>query len=154
MHLLEAVNVCFTRFMRSPQPLPRDSAQSRALYEYLVRLSPSREPAPARPFTVVRQVADVPRGERARGEEVFRAACQVCHGDVQDGQGRLTGDAVVVAQTVAHYPTQFPGVAPALMVVEKVRHGRFFGIGGTMPLYSREALSDEDLGALLTYLGL
>ncbi len=152
--LLEAVNVCFTRFMRSPDPLSRDGVQSRALYEYLVRLSPSREPAPARPFTVVRQVADMPRGDRARGEEVWRATCQVCHGDAQTGQGRIGEDAVVVSETVQTYPTTFPGVAPALVVVEKVRHGRFFGIGGTMPPYSREALSDEDLGALLTFLGL
>ena len=41
-----------------------------------------------------------------------------------------------------------------LVVIEKVRHGQFFGVGGTMPLYSREALSDEDLGALLAFLAL
>jgi thiosulfate dehydrogenase len=41
-----------------------------------------------------------------------------------------------------------------VVVIEKTRHGRFFGVGGNMPLYSLEALSDEDLGALLAYLGL
>jgi thiosulfate dehydrogenase len=54
----------------------------------------------------------------------------------------------------ADYPNQFPGVEPSLVVIEKVRHGRFFNIGGDMPLFSQEALSDEDLGALLAYLEL
>ena len=54
----------------------------------------------------------------------------------------------------ADYPEDFPGVEPSLVVIEKVRHGRFFDIGGEMPLFSQEALSDEDLGALLAYLEL
>ena len=52
------------------------------------------------------------------------------------------------------YPEDFPGVDPSLVVIEKVRHGRFFNIGGEMPLFSEEALSDDDLGALLSYLEL
>jgi thiosulfate dehydrogenase len=35
-----------------------------------------------------------------------------------------------------------------------VRHGQFFGVGGNMPLFTREALSDSDLGAIVAYLGL
>jgi thiosulfate dehydrogenase len=150
--LLEAVNTCFTRFMRAPEPLTRDAEDSRALYEYLVHLSP--EPAEAVPFTVVRQVEEVPRGDAARGEAVWRGACQGCHGDAQSGAGRISPDAVALGEVLPRYPEEFPGVAPALVVVEKVRHGRFYGIGGTMPLFSREALGDEDLGALLRYLGL
>ena len=42
------------------------------------------------------------------------------------------------------------GASPRLVVIEKVRHGQFFGVGGNMPLFSREAMSDADLGALLT----
>ena len=30
----------------------------------------------------------------------------------------------------------------------------FFGVGGTMPLFSKEQMSDDDIGALLSYLGL
>ena len=52
------------------------------------------------------------------------------------------------------YDLLFPGVPKQLVVIEKVRHGQFFGVGGNMPLYSLEALSDEDLGALLAFLGL
>lgn len=152
--LLSAVNVCFTRFMRAPEELPRDSDASRALYEYLLRLTPSREPLPARPFTVVAQVTEVPRGDAGRGQAVWKAACQGCHGDARDGRGRIAQDAVSIPDAVATYPQEFPGVSPALVVTEKVRHGRFFGIGGTMPPFSREVLSDEDVGALLAYLEL
>jgi thiosulfate dehydrogenase len=52
------------------------------------------------------------------------------------------------------YPAEFPGVDPSLVVIEKVRHGRFFGIGGEMPLFSSEALPDPALGDLLEYLEL
>src|SRR6185503_13183616 len=51
-------------------------------------------------------------------------------------------------------PYAFTGIDPSLVVIEKVRHGRFFNIGGEMPLFSEEALSDDDLGALLAYLEL
>lgn len=46
------------------------------------------------------------------------------------------------------------GYETGVVVVEKVRHGVFFNIGGTMPPSSLEVLSDEDLGALLAYLGI
>jgi thiosulfate dehydrogenase len=39
-------------------------------------------------------------------------------------------------------------------VVEKIRHGKFYNIGGTMPLYSVEAISDQEIVDALTYLGL
>ncbi|MBX5484795.1 MAG: cytochrome C oxidase Cbb3, partial [Myxococcaceae bacterium] len=52
------------------------------------------------------------------------------------------------------YPTTFPGVNPRLVIIEKIRHGQFFGVGGNMPLYGREMLSDEQVADLLAYLGL
>lgn len=151
--LLDAVNFCYLNFMRGVTPLSEDDPKGRALYEYLVRISPSREAA-ALPFTVVKDIVDVPRGSAERGAEVYRAACQDCHGELHTGNGRLTTSASVLPEVTKDYETVFPGVAPSLVVTEKVRHGRFFGVSGTMPLYSREALSDEDLGAVLTYLGL
>ncbi len=150
---LDAVNFCYLNFMRGVTPLSEDEPKGRALYEYLVRTSPNRDAA-ALPFTVVRDIVDVPRGSVERGAEVYRAACLECHGEVHSGNGRLTPLASVLPEVTSEYGTLFPGVAPSLVVTEKVRHGRFFGVGGTMPLYSREALSDEDLGALLAYLGL
>jgi thiosulfate dehydrogenase len=151
--LLDAVNFCYVSFMRGVKPLPPDSAQSRALYEYLVSLSPDRSTEP-RPFTVVKNVTDVPRGDVGRGGEVYRAACQSCHGEPHTGAGRLTDTASLLPEVTEDYGQLFPNVPKSLVVIEKVRHGPFFGVGGTMPLYSREALSDEDLGALLAFLGL
>ena len=41
--------------------------------------------------------------------------------------------------------------APAV-IVEKARHGRYFGISGAMPFYCTEALSDGQLADLVAYL--
>ncbi len=151
--LLDAVNFCYVSFMRGVEPLAPEAPKSRALYEYLVRISPDAQ-APALPLTVVKDIVDVPRGDAGRGAEVYRAACQTCHGEPHTAKGRLTQLASVLPEVVEEYDELFPGVPPQLVVIEKVRHGQFFGVGGNMPLYSREALSDEDLGALLSFLGL
>lgn len=150
--LFDAVDFCLVSFMHGAG-LPRDEPTSKALYEYLVSISP--EPAaPAAPFTVVKNVADVPRGDPARGALVYRAACQTCHGAPHSGEGRPTELPPVLPEVAAGYPVKFPAAAPSLVVIEKVRHGRFFGVGGNMPLFSLESLSDQDLGALLAFLAL
>ncbi len=153
--LLDAINVCFRDFQRGYPPLADDDPRARALIEFLISRSPER-PSAALPFTVVRSVVRdaLPRGDRARGEAVYRASCQGCHGTARGGAGRLTELAPRLPEVTSDYATLFPGVPPALPVIEKVRHGGYFGIGGTMPPYGLEALSDEDLGALLTYLEL
>jgi thiosulfate dehydrogenase len=152
VRLLDAVNFCFLSFMRGDVPLTAEDPKSRALYEYLVSLSP--EEIDPLPFTVIKDVADVPPGDAARGAEVYRAACQVCHGEPHTGDGRGSPLASVLPEVSADYATVFPGVSPRLVVIEKIRHGQFFGVGGTMPPYSREALSDADVAALLAFFGL
>jgi thiosulfate dehydrogenase len=153
-NLLDAVNFCYVNFMRGISPLTPEEPKARALYEYLVQISPDRQ-APALPFTVVKNVQeDVQRGSTTRGAEVYRAACETCHGETHTGKGRLTQLAPLLPEVTDSYGELFPGVSRQLVVIEKVRHGQFFGVGGTMPLYSLEALSDEDLGALLAFLGL
>ncbi|NBD10297.1 c-type cytochrome [Corallococcus silvisoli] len=152
-HLLDAVNFCYVNFMRGVTKLEAEDPRSRALYEYLSRISPDAQ-APALPFTVVKDIEDVPRGDAAHGEAVYRAACQDCHGATHTGAGRLTELASVLPEVTQDYDRLFPGIPHAQVVIEKVRHGQFFGVGGNMPPYSREALSDADLGALLAYLGL
>lgn len=151
--LLDAVNFCYVNFMRGVTKLEAEDPRSRALYEYLSRISPDAQ-APALPFTVVKDIEDVPRGDAGHGEAVYRAACQDCHGATHTGAGRLTELASVLPEVTQDYDRLFPGIPHAQVVVEKVRHGQFFGVGGNMPPYSREALSDADLGALLAYLGL
>lgn len=151
--LLGAVNFCFVYFMRGVPELSEDDPKSKALYEYLMSISPAAN-TPTLPFTVVRNVTNIAKGNTARGEEVYRAACRVCHGEARSGSGRINDETPILPGVTEDYASRFPMVPPELVVVEKVRHGQFFHIGGNMPLYSKEALSDEDLGALLAFFGL
>jgi thiosulfate dehydrogenase len=139
--------------MLAPEPLSADDPKAKALYEYLLSISPEQDSG-ARPMTVVRNIADVPGGDAARGAKVYEAACLECHGKTHSGEGRLSERAVVLPEVVDNYAEAFPGVAPRLVVIEKIRHGQFFGVGGSMPLFTLESLSDEDVASLLAYLGL
>ena len=152
--LRDATDACLVFFMRG-EPLADDDEEFHALYEYLLALAPDDAPAEPYPFTVVENVQDVPRGDAGRGAEVYQVACQGCHGEAfTAGSGSILREPVPLPGVADTYPAEFPGVDPSLVVIEKVRHGRFFGIGGEMPLFSLEAMSDEDLGALLDYLEL
>lgn len=151
--LIDAVNFCFVSFMRGVAPLQPEEDRAKALYEYLASISPSPA-AEALPLTIVQDIRDVPRGDPGRGELVYAGACRVCHGALHTGEGQLTPLAVILPEYFSTYPDQFPDVPAAEVVIEKIRHGQFFRVGGTMPPYSLEALGDDDLGALLSYLGI
>lgn len=155
--LLDATNTCVTFFMRGP-PLVGDEPKARALYEFLATTATESGNAigsvhDARPLTIVENVTSVGRGSTARGAKVWDAACRTCHGDPHTGNGRITDLATIVPEGSVEFAEQvdFP---LDLVIVEKVRHGRFFGVGGTMPPFSVEQLSDDDLGAVLAFLGL
>lgn len=149
-----AVDFCLVYFMKG-DPLDPADFDARSLYRYLHSIG-GRGSREAQPFTVVSRIdSRPPAGDVVRGEEVHRLACQSCHGEAGSGAGRLVKDAPILPdQARAEAERLFPTFDPALVFVEKVRHGRFFSVGGTMPLYSLEALSDEDLGALLGFYGL
>ena len=149
--LIDAVSFCTVYFMRGAAIDPEDP-RGRALYEYLVSISPTR-PAPARPLSVVENVSPVPRGSAEHGRQVYETVCAGCHGRPHSGSGRLATSVAIIPEASMGFAASFQ-VDPALVIVEKVRHGQFFGVGGNMPLFSREALSDSDLGAILAYLGL
>ena len=157
---LQAVRTCMTFFMKgSGQGQAGDSPELRALFEYLVSISPS---APGsldfRRWSLPPQVTRViPDGDRASGERVFAQACARCHGAYGTGAGRLE-----VALT-PWFPDAFksycsvfadPKVPLQLVVEEKVRHGQFFGAGGSMPPFAEELLSDAEIGHLLAFLEL
>lgn len=150
----DAVDFCYIAFMRGLGPLDHTDPKSKALFEYLVSISPDGV-APALPMTIVKDIADVPRGDAARGAAVYRAACAICHGDLHTGKGRITDRAVILPEFFATYASSTLRDFPtSKVVIEKIRHGQFFMVGGNMPLYTTEALSDADLGALLSYLGI
>ena len=150
--LLKAVNFCYESFMGAPAPLQADDPKAKALYEYLASISPTR-PAPARPLTWQKYVLSFPPSDAARGEEVYAGACASCHGALGTGEGRLSMDIPKLPDVIDVVAKKFPNSAPSVLVIEKVRHGQFWGVGGTSPPFSREVMIDEDLAALLAYLG-
>lgn len=149
--LIDAVSFCHVYFMRGV-PLDPFDTRARALYEYLVSISPDRG-LPPRASTVIENVATLARGDPERGRAAYDAACRDCHGAPHSGNGRLDGSVAIIPEASIGFGRQY-GFEPALIVIEKVRHGQFFGVGGNMPLFTREALSDEDLGAIVAYLRL
>jgi thiosulfate dehydrogenase len=151
--LEDAVDACLRLFMRGAQ-LDPEAEDFHALYEYLLEISPPEAPAEPFPLTIVENVVDVERGDAGRGAEVYDASCRVCHGAAFSGDGSILEGQYDLPAVTAGYDSMFPGVDPSLVVIEKVRHGRFFEIGVDMPLFTLEAMSDEDLGALLAYLEL
>ena len=150
--LIDAASFCYVYFMRGPETLTPDEPRSRALYEYLATLGTAKSPPPLK-MTITLTAVDLPLGNNTRGEAVYRQACEVCHGQVKTGHGRSSVLASILPNVADDYRTIFPGVAPNLVFIEKVRHGQFFRVGGNMPLFSEEILSNEDLSALLAYLG-
>jgi len=167
--LEDAVDSCLTYFMRQPASAPLDptSQASRALYDYLVSITPVGSPIVVRPMTLVATIVPVATGDAGNGAAIYAAACARCHGEAHTGNGsNIRPVAVILPEYTSTcldgqpalgdgcYQVTFPGVAPGLVVIEKIRHGRFFGIGGTMSFYSEETLSDAEIGDLLAFLDL
>ncbi len=154
LRLLDAVNACLIFFMRAPRPLDEDDLDGHALAAYLESITPSGSPTDTLPFTVQENVLDFPvGGDAARGAVAYDAACGNCHGALHTGSGGLLGatSRTILPELTDEYATLFPGFDPRLVVTEKVRHGRFFDIGGAMPLYSLEALDDATLADILAH---
>lgn len=148
--LIDAINYCMTEFMGG-RALAPDEDSARELYEYLTANSPDA-PAPALPLTVVKNVTGLTNltGDAGHGKEVYDRSCRRCHGDPHTGNGRLSSKVSIIPEdTLRVFPTNARQVA-----VEKVRHGKFFNIGGIMPLYSTETISDQEIADVLAYIGL
>ncbi len=148
--LLDATNQCVTQFMRG-KPLAPDDEKGRGIYVYLASLAPDAS-APVLPLTVVQNIVDVPSGDATRGKMWWDQGCGNCHGAPHTGVGRISDVASLVPDDsiAAHGTSATMGARP--VVIEKVRHGKFFNVGGNMPLFSLEALSDAQLGDILAYL--
>ncbi len=147
--LLDAINTCVVDFMGGAE-LGAADPRARQIYEYLAELSP-QNPSPGVAVTVVRDINDLKAktGDSARGGRVYDRACARCHGAIHTGAGRLSPRVSRVPDaTTAAFPDQ-----PRAAIIEKVRHGRYFGLAGTMPFYSTEVLGEPALLDLLAYLG-
>lgn len=150
--LLAAMNDCRQFFMGATSPWASDDEEAVQLYAYLDAL-PKSLTAPV-PFTLQVDIADVPKGDVGVGEDVYRRACATCHGRAGTGEERITTAAPILPDGPLADHAMYATQTQRLVFVEKVRHGGFFGYGGTMPPFSLEALGDAELGALLAYLGL
>jgi thiosulfate dehydrogenase len=147
--LLDAVNVCLKEFMGGA-PLARDAEVTRQLDAYLeAGTPPAGTPAP---FTLVRSVGPLANleGDATRGREAYQKACFRCHGEAHTWKDHTTSAAVAIPEaTQATF-----GALARDVTVEKIRHGRFFNIGGVMPLYTVEAMSDDTVADILAFMGL
>ena len=152
--LLDAVNECYVSFMRGAA-LDAKNEDGLALLVYLESISPpGTEQSAALPLSVVKDIADVPNGDAARGAATYAQSCASCHGQIHSGEGRLSSlIARLPDDTIRDFGSD-PKTGARAVAIEKARHGRYFGIGGNMPLYPIEALSDAQLGDILAYLGL
>jgi thiosulfate dehydrogenase len=152
IYLHDAVDVCIVYFMRGT-PLDLASDESRALEDFLASITPPGSPTATLPMTVVENIVPLPLGDAGAGAEIYRRACQNCHGEAHTGDGHILDKKIVLPEVTGDYATLFPGVPTGLVVTEVVRHGRFFDVGTTMPLFTVETLSDAELGDLLAFLG-
>lgn len=150
--LSEAVDACVVNFMHG-QPLDHAGEAPRALYEYLVSISPPGAPTATLPMTVVENILPLFPGDAARGEPLYRRACAYCHGAKDTGAGQILRKPILLPNIADEYATIFPGTPPGLVFTEITRHGRFFNVGGSMPFFSLETLTDDELADILAYLG-
>lgn len=151
--LIGAVDFCYVYFMRGFPSLDPASEDVRALYEWLRTLS-TGAPLPTRAMTIVEAVYDPSEtleSDATRGEAVYDRACRVCHGAPSTGAGRLGPNVVIIPEASVEF-AQDNNIPLRLVLAEKVRHGQFFGVGGNMPLWPLERMSDQELADLLEYL--
>lgn len=149
--LLRSINACRRYFMYASADLRANEPNAESLYAFLVSLEPG-DPAPA-PFTVVRTVDPLPRGDVASGEALFTQTCSQCHGTLHEGVGRLRATVPVLPeQTIAEH-FDYSAREQRLVFIEKTRHGLFLGYGGDMPPFSSEVLSDSELSDILEAFG-
>jgi thiosulfate dehydrogenase len=152
--LFDSINQCIVNFMRG-RALAADDEKLRALHVYLDSLSPDDATAPdasPMPITIVENIVDVPSGDPVKGKTIYDQVCGNCHGEPHTGKGRIdTASSIVPDDSLASFGTD-PQKGARPVAIEKVRHGKFYSIGGNMPPFSLEALSDEELGDVLGYL--
>jgi thiosulfate dehydrogenase len=154
IRLEDAVDTCLVSFMHG-QPLDPESQEARSLYAYLVSITPAGSPSEPLPMTVVENIVPITlAGEAGRGQDLYRRACASCHGAAHTGAGQTLDEAVTLPEVADEYAELFPTTPPGVVFTEVIRHGRFFNVGGTMPLYALEFLADQDIADILAYLEL
>jgi mono/diheme cytochrome c family protein len=150
LDLLESVNDCRAFFMDARTPWTADDEDARALYAYLAQLPPDSTSPVA--FTLV-PPTDLPAGDVKRGAIAYDLACKACHGTLHEGAGRLATFIPALPDDVVRGHAALAPAELRRVFIGKVRLGAFRG-GGSMPPFSRELLSDEDLAGLVAFFAL
>jgi thiosulfate dehydrogenase len=152
--LLRSINDCRASFMDAPAPWTADDDDALAMYAYLESLSGPSDPVA---FTLVEApVADILPGDANAGAITFAAACKQCHGELHTGNGRVASFVPALPDEVIaqHASLNLTPVALRDVFVQKVRRGGADTPGQSMPPFSKEALSDEDIAGLVALFGL
>lgn len=152
LDLLRAIDDCRSHFMEASGALAADDPNAEALYAFLTSLEPGD--SGAQPFTIVRAVAALPRGDTDAGAITYAKACSACHGALHTGAGRLNTRIPLLPEDTLSAHADYDAATQRLIVIEKVRHGGFLGYGGDMPPFSSEVLGDEQLADVLEALGM
>jgi thiosulfate dehydrogenase len=154
--LLRAVNDCLRYFMLQDEPWTGKEPEAEAIYAFLEALPATSEDRAPVAFSVAIDLPDPHEGTSAAGAQIYRRACQTCHGEAHTGAGRLVEYSDVLPEdALGHHPLgEYTAEERRLVIVEKVRHGGFLGYAGQMPPFSREKLSDAELDDLIAFFGL
>lgn len=148
--LLEAINDCRMSFMDARAPWRADDEDARAMWAFLASRPGPTDPAP---FTVEREPGELPPGDPVAGRTAFDLACARCHGRVHDGEGRIASFVPRLPDEVDAAHADLSAPERRRIYARKVRLGAFAHASGSMPPFSREVLSDEDVAAILAFLG-
>jgi thiosulfate dehydrogenase len=154
LDLHAAVDDCFEHFMQG-EPLDPNRDTGQALVAYLEDLARAADPATtaAVPFTTPATALDLPPGDATLGADLYHRACETCHGAKHTGAGRLGPLASVIPDdTLNAHLQQYGPACTRVVFVEKVRHGSFLGVAGSMPPFSTEVLSDAQVAEIPAYL--
>lgn len=153
--LLRAVNQCLRYFMLQDEPWTGKEPEAIDLYAFLESLPATDADRANVPFTVAIAIPNPAVGSSPRGAEIYRRACETCHGEAHTGASALVPYSGILPETpLADHPLgDYTEDERRLVFVEKVRHGGFLGYAGQMPPFATEKLSDAELGDLLAFFG-
>jgi thiosulfate dehydrogenase len=155
LELLDAINECLTIFMFKSEPWNGEEVDARAMFAYLESLPSGPADVAAAPFTVVKAIEPLTGGDASNGAAVYQRACAQCHGAAHTAANRPVPNATLLPEdaNAGHPAPEYAAEDRAFIFVEKARHGAFLFYDGTMPPFSAENLSDEELADIVAFLG-
>lgn len=143
--LLEAVNTCRVEWLGTT-PWTKDTPEWHDLEAFLQAKATDRSP-PALTFEIVAPPATLGGGDIATGKALFHQTCVLCHGQnaaggLPGGAPKLSGTGLVAGEIAKRVRTSGGNLSKVYAGVT----------GGSMPFWSKDRLSDDELRHLIAYL--